>query len=506
MSTSPEQAPHEAALFRTIREWGITRGDHGVVGGVVEGLGDRIGMARVPARIITVVGAVVLFGLVLVAYAAAWALLPDKRGNIIVQNFGRGIPNVGALVGIGILTLIGLGSLDPGSGVSLNGFPWGRSTSWGAGEIIALIFAIAVPLIIIGGIVTLVVVLVKKGGGPPSSFSPPFPAGAPGGPAFASPPAGASTPAPEAASADAGTSSPVEADAETATTAANPAASAAPRTVYAAMPPRAYAAPPARQSAPVYPAPPRPPRVPGPGRTFYLMSLALVAISVAAAVWLDRNDRLAVHPLIAAFVIFVTGLGVIAILVSLAGRKLGFLGFVAISSLLPLMIIATHAEDIRTAYAENGGITRDGTFSITIDDAATVPDSDAFDPTLAFTGLYSNLYFNGYCWTGDWEDYGATSVQRIDLSTKAAVTTGDTDVPITAEVTYLSIPRGANLTLAGEMNAQAMVVFADRGFQCDMLTDGGSYLELTNPDAPTINLTVSDDMFANTIVITEVAS
>ena len=48
----------------------------------------------------------------LLAYAAAWALLPDRRGNIIVQNFGRGIPNVGALVGIAILTLIGVGGFD----------------------------------------------------------------------------------------------------------------------------------------------------------------------------------------------------------------------------------------------------------------------------------------------------------------------------------------------------------------------------------------------------------
>jgi hypothetical protein len=79
-------------------------------------------------------------------------------------------------------------------------------------------------------------------------------------------------------------------------------------------------------------------------------------------------------------------------------------------------------------------------------------------------------------------------------------------VDITAEVTYLSIARGTNITLEGETNAQAKVVFADRDIMCDMSTAGGSYLELTNPDSPTINLKVSDDMYANTIVITEVAS
>ena len=109
MSTSPEEPRQEAAFFSTIRSWGITRGPNGVIGGVIEGVGDRIGMDKLPARIIAVVAAVMITGLILPAYAAAWGLLPDRDGNIIIQNFGRGRPNVGALIGIAILLLIAPG-------------------------------------------------------------------------------------------------------------------------------------------------------------------------------------------------------------------------------------------------------------------------------------------------------------------------------------------------------------------------------------------------------------
>lgn len=497
MSTAPEQAPHEAALFRTIREWGITRGDHGVVGGVVEGLGERIGMARVPARIIVVVAAIVLNGFVLLAYAAAWALLPDKRGNIIVQNFGRGIPNVGALVGIAILTLFGLGDLDHTSGIPFNNIPWSDFTNWGPARVVAVVFAVLVPMLVIGGIVTLIVVLVKRSNMTPPGGAPGAP-GAPGSsPMFAAPPTSAAPPATSAAA-----------------YAAPPLARSVPSTVPAAtspvqgpvaatVPSASYAAPPtARHYAPSPPAPPRPPRIPGPGRAFYLMSLAWAAITAAAAVWMDRTDHLAVHPVIAGSVIFAAGLGVIAIAVSLAGRKLGFLGFLAISSLLPLVIIAANADEIRTAYADHGGITPNGGITIAVN---TSPPA-AFDPTLAFNGLYSNVLFNGSCYKTDWTDYGATSVQRMNLARASTTPAENTSVDITAEVTYLSIAPGTSVTLEGGPNAPTTVVFPERGFQCDFQTGSSPYMQLTNAGAPVINLVLKDDQYANTIVIQEVAS
>jgi len=504
MTTTPEQAPQEAALFRTIREWGITRGDHGVVGGVVEGLGDRVGMARVPARIIVVVAAIVLHGLVLLAYAAAWALLPDRRGNIIVQNFGRGIPNVGALVGIGVLTLFGLGDFNSGPSVKLNNMPWNFDTStWGVGNVAVLIFAVLVPLLVVGGIVTLIVVLVKRsnaagqGGAPgaPSS-SPPLASPPNSGAAYATPPVATapnesvvpSSPAPDPAS--------------------TPAVGAA--TSYTAPPARHYAPAP-----PAPPAPPRPPRIPGPGRSFYLASLAWGAIAAAAAVWMDRTDSLAVHPFIAGFVIFVTGLGLILLAVSLSGRKLGFLGFIGITSLIPILIFAGNADSLRIAYAENGGITTNGVDFVDVIDGIEVGPSMApesvFDPTLAFDGQYSNVYFNGPCYQEVPQDFGTSSVQRLNLANAAVgpidgTAAPDTSIDITAEVTYVSIPSGANLVLKGESNAQATVVFADEGFMCVFETNDKPYMELSNPDATTINLVVHDDQFANTIVVKEVTS
>ena len=495
MSTTPEQAPHEAALFRTIREWGITRGDNGVVGGVVEGLGDRVGMARVPARLIVVFAAIILNGLVLVAYAAAWALLPDRRGNIIVQNFGRGIPNVGALVGIAILTLFGVGSLDRGSGVTFNGFPWGDSSNWGAARAFVVIFAILVPLLIVGGIVTLIVFLVKRSNAPERAGTPTSATATTSAAAYATPPV--------ASSANNDTPS-------------APLAGASP--AFAAVPVPAYAVPPARHYAPAPPAPPappRPPRVPGPGRSFYLMCLAWAAIAAAAAVWMDRTDHLAVHPVIAGAVIFATGLGVIAIAVSLAGRKLGFLGFLTISSLLPLIIIASNADELRTAYADHGGITSGGGITVTVNTSPPV----VFDPTLAFGSAYSDVYFNASCYEADWKNLRDSnvysSVQRLNLASATPLATPapatapaskDTTVDITAELTYVTIPRGASITLSGGDNASATVVFADKGFVCDFQTGTGPYMELTKAGAPTTNLVVHDDQYANTIVIQEVAS
>ncbi len=483
MSTSPEQTPHEAALFRTIRGWGITRGDNGVVGGVAEGLGDRIGMARVPARIIVVVAALVLNGLIFLAYGAAWALLPDRKGNIILQNFGRGIPNVGALIGIALLTLMGLGSFDSPSGIFFNSgawngnFPWTDGPNWGPANTVLVVFAVLVPLVILGAVITAIVLLVKKNNNRP-------PAGP--GAVYAVPP----TPSSPAATPGSGALSGV-ADSSTQASAA--------------------AMPPAHQWAPAPPAPPVPsrrPRVPGPGLPFYLITLAWATIALAMAVWLARDDRLAVHPVVAGFVLFVTGLGVILVLVSLAGRKLGFLGFVGFMALIPLFIFAGNADGLRTAYANNGGITN-SVFYTEVFPTEALPTEEPpapFDPTLEFPGLYSVVSFDGYCQKGDWEDYGSNSVARINLTGSVAGTPSDTTVDISAEVTYVTIVKGTSITLTGDDNAQATVVFADRGFTCDFGNTGQKYLELTNPGAPTTNLVVHDDQYANTIIVKEVTS
>jgi len=495
MSTSPDQAPHEAALFRTIREWGITRGQNGIIGGVAEGLGDRIGMARVPARIIMVVAAIPLTALVLLGYAAAWALLPDRKGNIIVQNFGRGIPNVGALIGIAVLTLFGLGSFDNGTGLVFNSGSWGHNvpwydvTNWSGGHVFILVFAVVVPLIIVAGVITAIVLLVKRSGNGPTAGP---------GAVYAAPPAPTHTPPHTTSSSSAVISG---ANTNTNATTAQGAFTNTPP-----APPAAASAPAARQWAPAPPAPPAPPRrprVPGPGRAFYLATLAWAAMAAAGAAWMERTDNLAVHPAVAGVVLFVAGLGVILILVSLAGRKLGFLGFVGIASLIPVLVFAANAESLRTAYAETGGITTSSDYAVPFN---TVEPTPPFDPTLKFPGLYAIVSFDGYCQQGDWQDSGSSSVARLNLASAGAEMASDTTVDITAEVTYVTVTTGTSITLTGDNNAQATVVFADRGFTCDFGNTGQKYLELTNPDTKTINLVVHDDQYANTIVIKEVTS
>lgn len=500
MSTSPEQAPQEAALFRTIRGWGITRGDHGVVGGVVEGLGERIGMARVPARIIVVVAALVLNGMILLAYAAAWALLPDRKGNIIVQNFGRGIPNVGALIGIAILALVGLSDLDHRSnfffdpGSWSNDIPWSGSGASDLGRVILFILAVAVPVLVVGAVITAIVLLVKRGNNRP-------PAGP--GAVYAVPP----TPSSPAAAPGTGTPAP----AASPSTGSASDAPGSPATASEAHATSAATLPPAHQWAPAPPAPPLPPRlprVPGPGRSFYLLTLAWASIAIASVVWLAREDRLAVHPVVASFVLFVTGLGIILMLISLAGRKLGFLGFVGFVALIPLLVFAGNADGLRSAYADHGGIT-DSVFYTEVFPTEAMPTFEPtppFDPTLQFPGLYSITSFDGYCEQRTWEDYGANSVARVNLASPVAGAPSDSTIDISAEVTYVTITEGTSITVAGDENAQANVVFADRDFMCDFGNTGQQYLALTNPGTPTINLVVHDDQYANTIVIKEVTS
>lgn len=335
--------------------------------------------------------------------------------------------------------------------------PWPSSSTWGPEHFILLLFALLIPLVVIGAVVTGIVLLVKKNNKSNAPVGP--------GAVYAAPPASSAQ----------------------------------------------EAARPAHQWAPAPPAPPLPPRlppVPGPGRAFYLLTLAWAPIAVASAVWLEREGRLAVHPAVAGFVLFVTGLGIILVLVSLAGRKLGFLGFVGFAALIPLLVFAGNADGLRAAYAHNGGIMTNLYLPQEyVPSTATIEEPVAqFDPTLQFPGLYAIVSFDGDCQEGAGEDYGSTSVARLNLAGPVTNTTTDTTIDITAEVTYVTISKGASITVSGDEDAQATVVFANRDFTCEFGDTGQQYLALTNPGTPTLKLVVHDDQYANTIVIKEVAS
>ncbi|PKQ25623.1 MAG: hypothetical protein CVT64_09390 [Actinobacteria bacterium HGW-Actinobacteria-4] len=467
MSTTPEPT-REAAFFAAIRQWGITRGPNGVVGGVVEGIGERVGMARVPARIIVVVAALLLPGVVLLGYAGAWGLLPDREGNIIIQNFGRGVTNVGALIGIGVLVLLGLGGLGETRfvwpGIPRGSMNWDvNSAPEGLALAVAILFAVVIPLLVLASIVWLIVYLVRRNNNVD-----------PGTPRPPAPPAPAVPNAAFAASA---------AGPRDATTAAVPPAPASPRTYTPAPPPR--------------------PRVPGPGRAGYLGTLALGILAAAAVAWTARVDQLAINPVLAWFALFLIGLGVVLMLVSVAGRKLGFLGFISVPLAFLGLIFGFYGDELRDAYEEARA-------TIVVDwdewdndpgeqfaDTGSVP----IDATPAFTVDYSQVFFVPECYAGDIsnEVVAGTPVARFAF----AEFTEDVSLDIVAEYSEITVPAGTNIVLDAQGWAQSTVTWPARDVWCDFWDGDQRNFSLINPGAPTLTLTVYDDDHANTIIITE---
>ncbi|WP_084074069.1 PspC domain-containing protein [Demequina sp. NBRC 110052] len=521
--SDPQQPAHEAAFFSAIRSWGITRGDHGVVGGVIEGVGDRIGLARVPARLIFVLVAIFTGGFAALAYAAGWGLLPDRRGNIIIQNFGRGVTNVGALLGIAVLTLIGLSSI-PDAFITIGPWDWPANDGRGIGGVFAALWGFA----ILASVVWLVVWLVRRGRGASTT--------------------GAAPAAPHASDTAAESTGVQESPADTDESPV--VAAAAPAPVYAALPGQAGPGsapnplPPRGESqgrpaaasgtyAPVPPVPPVPPqpprpRIPGPGPAGYLSALAWLILSGVGVAIAGRNDELAVHPLVAWPVAVLVGWSVILIVVSLTGRKLGFLGFLTVLGVAPVLALGAGADTFREGWAEHEGIFPSDPDADRI--AANIEDwiRDNIDPnfdvevhvdqgaepdpgetaTLAAAdipsifGDYDEVLVRGTCFTdaGTWDD--ASADETLVLSTVGS----DREIVITAETTSLTIPEGTSLVLEGRGNAYATVAWLDRDVWCDFSDGDATYVSLDgDPEGPTPTLTlvVEDDAYANTILITE---
>lgn len=487
MSTEP---PQEAAFFSTIRSWGIVRSDSRVMGGVLAGVGNRIGMAPAPTRLIFVLIGIFTGGLVLLAYAAGWALLPDTEGRIVIQDFGRGRPNVGSLVVIGILTVFGLIFLDrnavsggwgwlsnmPAMGNAGYGFP-------GLGRV----FLILIPLAIVAGLVWLIIWAVNssKSANPAQGF-----ARLPDGTIPASP---AADVAPDAA----------------AERAAEPAQSPAPATVpdapvtYAAMPAMASGqfVPP---SAPVYTAPPRQPRphVPGPGKLGYLLALALFPISAAITLYLWSTDRLAVFPVVAGGVIYVAGLGLILVITALRGRKLGFLGFVSVLALIPVGVAIGMAPQLREHYADGDWRIwwQDSYHDVTVGEPEPVyTPPPAFDPSAAFLA-YETVAISGSCYQT--EDLATPDTEgTVRLSSVPA----DQTITVTSQNTRLVIPEGTSLRVvvvdhtSDDENGWATgasIFWPDRDVNCDTNYGATDAVVLTNSDKPVLTVRLDDNQGA----------
>jgi|GEM_PF-2920922 len=99
-------------FFDAMRRSGYFRSQSRWIGGVAGGLARRFNVDPLIARVIILVLCLAT-GLGAIAYAAAWILLPEERdGRIHAEEMIRGNFD-GALIGAGILTLLGLGNLYP---------------------------------------------------------------------------------------------------------------------------------------------------------------------------------------------------------------------------------------------------------------------------------------------------------------------------------------------------------------------------------------------------------
>lgn len=93
-------------FFNSIRSWGITRANDRVVGGVASGFARKWGVAPNAVRLLLALS-IIISGIGIIAYALAWAFLPEEKdGRIHAQELLKGNFD-GALVGIVLLLLIG---------------------------------------------------------------------------------------------------------------------------------------------------------------------------------------------------------------------------------------------------------------------------------------------------------------------------------------------------------------------------------------------------------------
>jgi phage shock protein PspC (stress-responsive transcriptional regulator) len=444
MATNDQSPRHEAAFYTSIRGWGLTRGEHGVVGGVIEGVGDKIGLDRTPARIIAVVLLFMTQGFFFALYAAAWALLPDRSGRIILQDFGRGTPNVGALIVIAIFAMIGLGS-GPSS--------WSDDGTWGVfsfGGLWPLI-----PLGIAAAAIALIVILVARhndGPGASDTAAPSSPRGATAVP----PERGAYAVPSQRRAAAAG---PASASTATSATAAGAAAVTSEGAAGAAPP----ATPP---TSPLPPVPPRP-RTPGPGSAIYLLTLS-TAVFAAAAIWfLEREGELAASPVVAWFAVAVVVIGGAIILTGALGRRVGFLGFLATTFIVGWLIglaVVPRALD----FAEGGvTITIDGVRHTIGDDRGWFDDSAG--------GI-------------DCGPYDLTE-SEFTGATRYVVEPGQESVTVSSPIAVVVVPRDTSLSFASDGIVSGSLSIDSRDVTCFLERAQGSlYSILRTGDTVTVNI------------------
>ncbi|WP_052663730.1 PspC domain-containing protein [Psychromicrobium lacuslunae] len=133
----------ENGFFTWLRSLKIVRGSDRWVGGVASGVAARLGIDPIIVRGIVVVTSI-FFGIGLLAYGVAWALLPEPDGRIHVQEVSRGTWS-GGMTGASIFVLLGIlpfwrGLIFLNIFDSAGWFPW--PLIWIAGIVAVIIWAV----------------------------------------------------------------------------------------------------------------------------------------------------------------------------------------------------------------------------------------------------------------------------------------------------------------------------------------------------------------------------
>lgn len=139
-------------FFDWMRGLGVTRTD-GWIGGVCAGIAYRIGIDPLIVRGIVVVAAL-LGAPVVLLYAIAWALLPDRDGRIHLQRLFDGEFEA-PIVAIGVLIVLSL--LPWSNGIWWFGGPFGHDPGWF--DVVSRIFW---TLIVLGAAAALIVIAVRN--------------------------------------------------------------------------------------------------------------------------------------------------------------------------------------------------------------------------------------------------------------------------------------------------------------------------------------------------------
>jgi phage shock protein PspC (stress-responsive transcriptional regulator) len=139
-------------FFDWMRGLGVVRAD-GWLGGVSAGVAYRLGIDPLIVRGIVVVAGI-LGAPVLLLYAAAWALLPDREGRIHLQRLFEGDFEP-PMVAIGVMALL---SLLPWT----SGLWWAHGAFWDLSTWGDVIGRVIWTLVVVGAVVALIVVAVRN--------------------------------------------------------------------------------------------------------------------------------------------------------------------------------------------------------------------------------------------------------------------------------------------------------------------------------------------------------